>query len=174
MARILYVAGAMKFHGMTNKNFSQAKFGGLIYQSRSKSKSQRKYTLCNEYKLGAKGGSKESGLVHTQDTEGMKPENASFWVPNIKLEKIADKIEICFIASCAENRDTEVSLERWGAIPNTTKEGWNKLQTEGGSGVLGPAAAHRPTDEQDILVLLARYEGLKLATLYSNAAFGRQ
>ena len=96
-----------------------------------------------------------------------------------KLTEDMRKFTICFLATVERTAGARVSLEYhvprpsigWTWVRFTTKE------EEKGPALLheltGPSLTQAPTPrgEEDALALLARYEGLKLAHLFSTATF---
>lgn len=153
-----------------NRKFKRGEGWGLDFPIATDIRDPNNFTTCNKYGLGTKGG------TFPNDTKKAKkdtpPAGATHWVPNVTLEEDVDKFTICFVAPCAENKDTTISLETWSNLRTSDGvegHGWGRLDFEGSSKLPGPAIASRvPRDPNGLVALLAQYEGLKLSHLLGS------
>lgn len=134
--------------------FKEGESYGLDFSKDIPIQHPENYKECNGYSRLWKGG---PGPQH----------QATHWVVSARsIEKDTRRFDICFIAPCAENVETRVSLDKW--VPSTPGPGY-EWRTIGGGIMVGPAAIAAGLPKADeTLTLLARYEGLKLSSLLSR------
>ncbi len=122
---------------------------GLDFNGETDIKDPANYAECGDYK-------------RTKPTLG---HSAGKWIVYKKPGAGNRELELCFIAPCAENAKTSVSLE----YRSGENQAWNKLPFDGEDTILGPAIARIPSTD-DVVALLARYEGLKLPYVFCKSA----